>query len=107
VTSTFFEVFWKNARLGFVLWQVFEDAALGLSRSLAWLGLKSSYHLGRVAAVEEFALQKSTETRANVGREGLPYAPRAFLRFFITNTFNHRLPAFVVILGAATLVVVD
>jgi hypothetical protein len=49
------------------------------------------FYLGHVAAVEEFALQKSTETRANVGNEGRPYAPRAFLRFFITNTFNHRL----------------
>jgi hypothetical protein len=47
--------------------------------------------VGHVAAVEEFALQKSTETRAKVGNEGLAYAPRAILRFFITNTFNHRL----------------
>jgi hypothetical protein len=53
--------------------------------------MKIIWHLGRVAAVEEFALQKSPETRANVGNVGRPYAPRAFLRFFITNTFNHRL----------------
>jgi hypothetical protein len=49
--------------------------------------------LGHVAAVEEFALQKSTKTRANAGNATLAYAPRAFLRFFITNTFNHRLLA--------------
>jgi hypothetical protein len=29
-----------------------------------------------------------------------------FCVFFITNTFNHRLPAFVVFLGAATLVAI-
>jgi hypothetical protein len=51
--------------------------------------------LGHVATAEEFALQKSTKTRANAGNAGLMYAPRAFLRFFITNTFNHRLLAFV------------
>jgi hypothetical protein len=51
---------------------------------------------GHVAAVEEFALQKSTKTRANAGKAGLMYAPRAFLRFFITNTFNHRLLAWLV-----------
>jgi hypothetical protein len=44
--------------------------------------LKISCHLGHVAAVEEFALQKSTETRAEFGNERLAYAPRAFLRIF-------------------------
>jgi hypothetical protein len=52
--------------------------------------------LGHVAAVEEFALQKSTKTRANAGNATLAFAPRAFLRFFITNTFNHRLLAWLV-----------
>jgi hypothetical protein len=52
--------------------------------------------LGHVAAVEEFALQKSTKTRENAGNAGLAFAPRAFLRFFITNTFNHRLLAWLV-----------
>jgi hypothetical protein len=56
--------------------------------------------LGHVAAVEEFALQKSPETRANDGNARPAYAPRAFLRFFITNTFNHRLLAWLVRLCA-------
>jgi hypothetical protein len=61
------------------------------------------FWLGHVAAVEEFALQKSPETRANVGNARLAYAPRAFLRFFITNTFNHRLLACVACLCAQRL----
>jgi hypothetical protein len=55
-----------------------------------------TFQLGHVAAVEEFALQKSTKTRANAGNARPAYASRAFLRFFITNTFNHRLLAWLV-----------
>jgi hypothetical protein len=55
---------------------------------------------GHVAAVEEFALQKSTKSRANAGNATPAYAPRAFLRFFITNTFNHRLLAWLACLCA-------
>jgi hypothetical protein len=43
-----------------------------------------------LAAVEEFVLQNLPQTRASTMPVYRPYAPRALLQIFITNTFNHR-----------------